>query len=138
MSSKNHPQTPWPVTIQAALVLFFTTSNFIRLGGSLVHWEALNEFGAPALYLALSGLAWGILGSLLFWLIWRAKKIAAGAGILLTSLYTLFQWFDKFAIQETPLQNAPFLLAVSIIPILLFLLPFWLEEGQAYYTKELK
>ncbi len=132
------PRQPWPVTIQAAIVLFFTTSNAVRFGVSLFYRDTLAEFGASPLYIGSTGLVWATAGGLLFIMIWQAKRLARRAGILLATLYTLFLWYDKFAIQSTPSPNTPFLLGISILPLMLFLLPFALEEGELYYTKEMK
>lgn len=90
-------QTPRPfiVTILSDVVLILVGLNLLRGVYAIARWNFLAELpGILPGYLAFSGLAWAILGSVAVWGLRRACPWAPRFTQGITLLYTLYYWLD--------------------------------------------
>lgn len=138
MKKNIRPVQSWVVTIQLALVLCFTIWNLIRSLSSFLHWDTLSTYYGQPAYIFTSGFIWTIAGFVMLWLIWKAKQATILTGRLLLLAFLIYAWVDRFLIQASPAQNFLFQLGIEFFFILLYLIPFSLEEGKAYYIKEIQ
>ncbi len=136
MKVTNRPIQPWVVTIQLALVLCFTIWHFIRSISVLFYWETLATYNSQPYYLFATGFIWTLCGLSMIWLIWQAKQVTIQIGRWLLFIYFLYTWANRLIIQVSPSENFVFQFGIELILFLIYLIPFSLEEGQAYYIKE--
>jgi len=117
----NRRKRPRGVTILALLVLYTTIFNLARFYQAIHKWFLLQQFlPFSPLYLIISGLIWGLIGLVIFWILWRgfawAPKIAIG-GI---TLYMLFFWFDRLLMPSYPQRNANASFYVIVCIVIVF------------------
>jgi hypothetical protein len=119
------PLRPFSVTLLTIGVLILAGVNLIRLVQSLRLWEFLNSLRPQLpLYLAITGLVWGLVGLLVAWGMWTGQHWAPVITRLAALAYTLYFWFDRLFIRQQVALNAnwPFA-AVATLVVLIFV--FW-------------
>jgi len=128
---------PRAVTLLALLVLCTTAWNFIRFGSALAEWEVLASYtkSAGPVYIALSGLFWGLAGlpvypGLVLGLPWARKTTGAAVG-----LYLLYYWVDRLLLSAAPRAGAPFALAASLLAAGLTLFALLGPGSQDHFTE---
>lgn len=106
-------------TLLGLPVFLLASWNFIRFYAAITRWEILQRLGAQPLYLAATGLGWGLALSLLLWKTlsrWPAAPLTqAYAGLL----YFIYYWADRWLMQVDPVKNLPFSVISSILLFLL-------------------
>ncbi len=113
-------ERPARVTILSMFVLCITSWNAIRVYSAIANWDILREFGAPPAYIMGAGLAWGLAGLWLTYLLWAGKRPAFAAGLTLAGLYLAWYWFDRQVMQPSPAPNLVFSIATSVSLLALF------------------
>jgi hypothetical protein len=117
---------PFSVTLLAFGVLSFTGVNILRLVEAVRQWQLLTSLPLEIspLYLALTGLFWGLLGFIILWGFWRGRPWGPFGLRILAVAFAIFFWFDRLFLVQIPSRtvNWPFLLGVTIL-ILFFV--FW-------------
>jgi hypothetical protein len=112
------PRRPLSVTILGCLVLIVTMANWVQMWLSIKEWDFLVGLlpFSPA-YLALSGLFWGLAGSLLTWGLWRGKAWAPRSTRLATPAFSLYYWANRLLLAGYTGRNAnwPFVLTITLI-----------------------
>lgn len=111
----------------ALLVLSFTVVNLIRFYQAITLWDMLTSLSLSVspLYLALSGLVWGLVGLPLSWGIWRGRAWARRALWLSALSFAGYYWVDRFIVASDPGRWVywPFRLGATLA---LLLLVYWI------------
>ena len=108
---------PLSVTILFLIVLWVTIHNGVRCGAAIGQWSALREFATPPgpLYIALTGLFWGLAGLPVLYGLYLGRPWARGATAAAVTLYAVYYWLDRLLVQSVPSRpNWPFALAITI------------------------
>lgn len=136
------PPRPLRVTLFALVVLFISTINFIRLEQAVERWDFLKSLlPVSPLYLAASGLVWGLLGLAVFWGIWKGKTWAPRLTLLAFGGYLLYYWFDRLwlasdTLGRRPSEGWPFFVGFHLI---VFILSVWLlftRKSRRFFGKK--
>ena len=137
--STSNPQSikrPFSVTLLAGMVLIFTSLSWLRLVEAIRLWPLLVDLplSIPPMYLALSGLCWGVIGLIMirgvYWgLPWiqRPMQVTAVA-------YALYYWFDRLILAQDVVMSARWPFAIGLTLVLLAM-TFWTlsrQKVQAY------
>lgn len=89
------PKRPYGITLLALGVLGIAGWGLLRMLLAAWQWQFLAELpGVSPLYMALSGLAWGILSLPLFWGLWRGLPWAPRLAPALVLTYAIYYWLD--------------------------------------------
>jgi hypothetical protein len=119
LSSSPEPiKRPTGVTILGWGVLIIACLNLARLIQAVQQWDFLAELPRVfPLYLALSGLVWGLLALVLGWGIFKGMRWAPAFGRLGTVAYLGYFWLDRWLVQQAPERwtNLPFLLGITTL-----------------------
>lgn len=108
---------PASVTILALIVLMIAVLNLVRF------LTAIRQFGLlvkilsiSPVYLALTGLVWGVLGVLLFLGLWKGFNWAYRFGRLGIILYVSYFWIDRILVRSSPERwtNLPCLAGITV------------------------
>jgi len=118
LTSPQASKRPSGVTMLGWGVLIIASLNLVRLVQALRQWDFLA--GLPALmplYLALSGLVWGLFALILSWGIFKGAGWAPGYARLGVLAYSLYFWMDRGLIQHAPERwtNWPFILGLMVL-----------------------
>lgn len=110
---------PPAVTLLALLVLCSTAWNFVRFASALAGWDLIASYAKTAgpLYIALSGLAWGLAGlplyaGLILGLPWA--RVTSGMAI---GSYLLYYWLDRLLLSAAPRAGMSFAALISLLVI---------------------
>ncbi len=106
-TTPQHTSRPASVTILALGVLIITIINLTRLVLSILNWDFLVSWpGVSPLYMSLTGLIWTLIGSLLLWGLWKARKWAPGLMQAVALTYALYYWLDHVFLRDHPASAA--------------------------------
>jgi hypothetical protein len=98
------------------IILLNALWNGMRLGNAIFFWSILNNFGAPWLYLAISGGFWTVSSAVISVGLWQ-RKIWAWAGTIGGIIaYSVWYWADRLIFQ-LPHSNELFALLYTFIMI---------------------
>jgi hypothetical protein len=127
----SNPKRPPTVTLLALGVLIITLLNWVRFGYTLFDWS-FNASILPIspLYVAGSGLIWGISGLGVFLALWRGWRAARWLTMAVTTAYLLYAWADRLWVVNKAALT-PFALIVSS---LLFILSLWVVNRRKART----
>jgi hypothetical protein len=77
-----------------------TSSSLTRFVESLARWDFLQALPLTVspLYLALTGLCWGLVGLFLTWGLWRGKPVAAASLRWVAPVFVAYDWLDRVAL----------------------------------------
>lgn len=112
------PRRPRIVTLAALAVLFVAGLNLARLQQVVVRWQFLQELlPVSPLYLALSGLVWGLCGLALAVGLWLGKFWARRALLPLALVFSLFYWYDRLFLKSDAQQlvSWPFSVGLNLL-----------------------
>jgi len=110
LSTKNKHGRSRPRSITFISILFFLSGlfNILKLSQVILKWNTLIslQISISPLYLAVSGLVWGISGLFISWSLWVGKSWAWKPALGIMLLYTISFWIDLIWIAEpTVLQT---------------------------------
>jgi hypothetical protein len=121
----------------------FAWLNLHRLVLSIQQWSFLADLGIVPLYIAISGLVWGLVWLVLFWGLWRGRAWVRRGMQAAAPLYALYVWLDRIlpALRYQPLPDAlpsswPFLLVLTVLLLAYALLAMIVPENRAYLSKK--
>jgi len=98
---------PASVTILALGVLIIAVLNLTRCGLALRYWDYLDALtNVSPLYLALSGLVWGLVGLPQAWGLLRGKLWAPPLMRAVALTYAMYYWLDQVFLQDHPIAGA--------------------------------
>jgi hypothetical protein len=110
------------VTLLALGVLTFAGISLLRLYQVLVQWGFLAEIlPFSPLYLALTGLVWGLVGLVLGWGLLRGRTWAPGFTRLVALAFLIYFWLDRLLLARQT-TNWPF---AAVMSLLVLALVFW-------------
>ena len=126
---------PFSVTLLALSVLSFTAIHLVRFGAALAQWSFLASLplSVPPLYLATTGLVWGMVGLVLYPGLWLGKLWAKKAVFFAAPVYGLYYWLEQVFFMDSPLRNANWLFQIFLSIFLLALL-VWVIRRPATRT----
>ena len=136
---------PWPLIILMVLLLVFTVSQFVRFAEALALWSFLGSLplSVPPLYLALTGLVWGVLGEVAIYLTWMGRPKARQIVRYLTLAYVIYYWLEQFLLMDDPLRKVSWKFSAGVsIFFVLFVLSILQQDsvrlflGEPYEPKE--
>ncbi len=126
---------PRSVTVLVFGVLIFTGIYWTRFSQTLARWDFLRSLplSVPPLYLAATGLLWGLLGLLLSWGLWRGWRRAPRLLRISVLAYFGFYWFDRLALaaHDRAGGNWPFMLVITTLVVVLV---YWIMSRTAVRT----
>ncbi|PKN93887.1 MAG: hypothetical protein CVU44_08715 [Chloroflexi bacterium HGW-Chloroflexi-6] len=120
----------------SATLIFFTLWNTLRTVRALLDWQTLVEYGAPAVYILLSGAFWILTGLFFCLKVLQGWPHSVRAGIGISVLYWVWYWTDRLFIQQSPAPNLLFSAIFSTIFLLVIVLLWRSPDIQALFTKE--
>lgn len=107
MMPAEKPRRPLGVTLLVVGVLIVAAIYLLRLAQALANWELLsNWLAVTPLYLALTGLVWGLAGLILAGGLWLGKGWARPAFWLGFAAYSLYFWIDRLLLPGYPQRSA--------------------------------
>lgn len=119
LSSRQGPiKRPAGVTILGWGVLIIACLNLVRFVQAIQQWFFLQGLPvASPLYIALSGLIWGMAALILGWGIFKRAGWAVAFSRLGVLAYWGYVWLDRWLIQQSPDRwtNLPFKLGMTIL-----------------------
>ncbi len=134
-SQEEYIIVPRSVTILLFFVLSITVWDGLRAWTAFADWEILTRFKSNPFYIFATGIIWFILGATLLVLIFKGYRHTLAFGLILSIVYALWYWLDRFTMQATPAQNAPFSIAVTIFILIVFnTILFW-PSSQAFFKE---
>ena len=121
---------PTTVTLLALGGLSIGGLNLLRFGEAIRQWRFLETLlPVSPLYLAASGLIWGIVWVALFLGLWGGRRWALPGAVLAALAYSLYYWADRLLSAGGPGINWPFSAGLNLILLLfVFLVPFGRRE----------
>ena len=110
------PKRPWPVTLLALLVLFIAVIHWTKFVIAIQQWDTLKSaltLVSP-LYLALTGLGWGLVSIPFGWGLWAGKPWAWLGIQIAGALYTLAAWIDLLWVAAPDLAPTRWLFTLGL------------------------
>jgi hypothetical protein len=87
---------PFFVTLTAWGVLSFAVINLLRFVMALRTWAFLDSLpGVMPFYIALTGLTWGAVWSVIFPGLWFGLDWSRKAALIAAPVYALYSWVDR-------------------------------------------
>lgn len=101
------PHRPFAVTLYAAGVCAVSAFYLIRFYNTLVQWEYLSGLlpFSPA-YLLVTGIAWGLVGLMLAWSLWRGWYRVRRMFWVLFLAHGIYFWSERILITVNPDSRA--------------------------------
>jgi uncharacterized membrane protein YuzA (DUF378 family) len=126
---QNHPslKRPLSVTLLTWVVLIITALNWLRLIEVTRRWTFLQSLSPalPTLYLAITGLIWGLLGVVLVWGLFLGRSWSPKLMQITGALYAAYYWFDRFVMADPSAISSRWPFALGLTSILL-VYTFWI------------
>jgi len=95
------PSRPKSVTLLAGVVLILAGLNIVRLIQSLLQWDFLRALlPVSPVYLAVSGLVWGLAGLVLFVGLWLGQPWAPGLARWGSLVFFFYHWLDRLLFEN--------------------------------------
>jgi hypothetical protein len=110
------------IRVTALLYLLVAGFSLVRFARTLAQWSFLDTLplSVPPLYLALTGLVWGLAALGVVYGLWMQKGWAPRYALGFTTAYFAYIWLDRAIFAANPLSNVWFLAGTHVF-ILLFL-----------------
>jgi hypothetical protein len=118
-----HPKTqlkrPFSATLLTWMVLIIASLNWLQLVMVLRQWAFLQSISQPLLvfYLAITGLIWGLVGSLLVWGLFFGLPWAPRLMQIAAPVYAVYYWLDRLFVADSSaiVSRWPFALGLTIL-----------------------
>lgn len=122
---------PWLIWILIVLLVLFSVFQWVRFGEALANWDFLIslQLAASPLYLALTGLGWGVFGVVVLWRLWIGKKNARRLAGILTVTFVLYYWFEQLVLMDSPLRKTNWGFIAVVTAVLTGLVFLILQAG---------
>ncbi len=134
----HRPKLPFRITLLLALVLIVTVLSAVRLSTAIAWRNTLESYfpAGFALYSALSGAFWTLVGLGVLWAFHRRVRYLRLILLGSAAAYAAWAWLDRIFIQSSLRNNWPFDLLVTIL-LLAFAAAVVLDpRNQSYVRRE--
>jgi len=126
ISNPQSTKRPLSVTLLAWVVLILASLSWLRLVEVIRRWSFLQSLAPspPVLYLAITGLIWGLLGTCLVWGLFLGRWWAPRLMQISALGYVTYYWLDRLLIADSSAiaSRWPFALGLTIT---LLAFTFW-------------
>ena len=114
---------PWPLFLLVVGLVFFVGFQLIRLGQAVTLWTFLSSLPANVspLYLAATGLGWGVFAVLAARQLWGGFPKARRLTSIFVVTYALYYWFEQLILMENPLRSTRWVFNGGVTVFLLLL-----------------
>jgi len=130
---------PRVITFLSILILLVSIFHLVKFSQAIIQWGVLATLPLTVspLYLAGTGLIWGISGGFLSWSLWSGKPWTRRLGILISLAYTSIFWVDRIFLAEPgALQTRwPINLALTLAGLPAFYLILSFKKSQVYFNR---
>ena len=131
---------PISATLLTWVVLILASMGWLRLAAVVRQWSFLESLSPtpPLVYLAISGLVWGVVGALLVWGLFLGRSWAPRLAQIIAPLYAAFYWLDRLFIADRSAISSRWPFAVGLTALLL-ISTFWVlsrPKVQHFYHKQ--
>ncbi|NQS90804.1 MAG: hypothetical protein HQ574_00205 [Chloroflexi bacterium] len=142
VTTSNIPQEkgrPLGITLLSILYLIISFFHLFKFLMVVLQYSSLSviPITVSPIYLAASGLIWGLSGIFLFWSLWKGKPWASPAAIALSLIFCLVFWMDRIWIAD-PISfwtRWPFNLAITFIGLGGLLLVLNQKSSRRFFRK---
>jgi hypothetical protein len=118
-------------------VLSLTSLHLARFFLAIRQWQFISAGPAEIspLYLALTGLIWGLAGLPLVWGLWRGRRWARKTLIGFGSVYAFYYWVERLLLVREPeaYGNRPFMLGLTIVLLLFTIWTLTRPRARAFF-----
>ncbi len=125
---------PFLLSLVSWTFIFIILMAWLRFFGAISNSSFITLLGMrPELpiYLMLSGFIWGLIGLPVVWGLWRRRPWTLKAVWVAAIFYALSYWLERIFLWEDA-QNWPFVLAVTIIWLLIIIWALKLSSSQRF------
>lgn len=123
MKEHGRPSRPVAVTIIALAVLYVSATGLLRSVQSVLNWNFLaGIIQISPLYLAISGMVWGLAGLWLAWGLWRGMAWSRWFSMVYFLAYLFYFWLDRILIPGSDLRNNNWMFNIGLQLLCLVLL----------------
>jgi hypothetical protein len=138
--SHQQGKRPWMVTSLSILLLLAAIFQLLKFSQALASWSTLESLplSVSPLYLAGTGLLWGLAGLFFSWSLWTGKPWARISGLVLSLAFAGFFWIDRLWVAEPDLIRIrwPSDLAYTITALAGIWLILNQQASRAYFRKK--
>ena len=132
---------PLSATLLTWVVLILASLGWLRLAAVVRQWSFLESLSPapPLVYLAISGLVWGVVGAFLVWGLFLGRTWAPRLAQISAPLYAAFYWLDRLLIADPSAISSRWPFAVGLT-VLLLIFTFWVHSRpnvQNFYQNKL-
>jgi hypothetical protein len=126
IQDSSSPKRPLSVTLLTWVVLIITVLNWLRLIEVIRRWAFLQSLSPapPILYLLISGLFWGLVGTALVWGLFLGRSWGPRLMRNIAIFYALYYWMDRLLVANRSAISSRWPFAVSLT-IILLATTFW-------------
>jgi hypothetical protein len=110
------------VTIITLFVLFITIWNAIRTYSAIANWQVLSEYKAEPAYIFATGMIWSLTGLGFIIGILKQARHYILSGLVISGLFYLWYWCDRFFIQSSLAPNVMFSVVFSTVLLAVFVI----------------
>ena len=132
----NGPKSrPLSVTLLILGVLIMSAINLFGFAQAVLNWEFYKELlPLSPLYLAMSGLIWGLAGLPLVWGLWFGHAWAPRSTLFFALAYTLYYWLDRLLLSTNAGgSNWPFAVVTNVSLILIIYWILYRPRAKAFF-----
>lgn len=132
-------ERPFSATLLTWVVLIMASLNWLQIIEVLRQWTFFQSISPtpPILYLAITGLVWGLIGAILVWGLFLGLPWAPGMMMIVAPVYAAAYWLDRLLIADLSaiITRWPFALGLTL---LLLAYTFWVlsrPKVRRFYQK---
>jgi hypothetical protein len=141
IDSHQRGKRPWMITLLSILVLLASLFQLLKCSQALINWTTLESLplSISPIYLAGTGLLWGLVGLILFWSLWTGRPWARAAGLIISLAFAAFFWIDRLWVAEPDLIRVrwPSDLAYTVAVLASIWLILNHQKSRAYFRKKM-
>lgn len=120
----------------SGVVLIFAVTHLVKFGSAIANWQQLSLLlQISPLYLAASGLGWGLIGLLTSFGLWFGCRFGQFLTIGLIFSYSAYYWLDQFLLagSDQSQVNLPFLIGLNTLIIIVSIIYLNLRRTRSFF-----
>lgn len=130
---------PLSVTLLAWVVLLLASLGWLRLIEVIRRWDFLQSLSPipPVIYLAITGLVWGLLGAVLVWGLFLGRWWAPRLMQVSALAYSAYYWLDRLRIANPSAiaTRWPFALTLTLALLGYIFFVFSSKDTKLFFQK---